>query len=81
MEKIKITLKTIFGAEEVLKDELIELGFPEVTVLNRAVQIQGTWNDVYFLNLHVRCAISVIVEIASFRIKDEKDLYNKVIID
>ncbi|MES2589587.1 MAG: THUMP domain-containing protein [Bacteroidota bacterium] len=77
MEKIKITLKTIFGAEEVLKDELIELGFPEVTVLNRAVQIQGTWNDVYFLNLHVRCAISVIVEIASFRIKDEKDLYNK----
>ena len=77
MEKIKITLKTLFGAEEVLKDELIELGFPEVTLLNRAVQIEGTWKDVYFLNLHVRCAISVIVEIASFRISDEQDLYKK----
>jgi putative N6-adenine-specific DNA methylase len=77
MDKIKITLKTLFGAEEVLKEELIELGYQEVKILNRAVQIEGTWKDVYFLNYHVRCAISVIVEIAYFRINDEQDLYKK----
>jgi putative N6-adenine-specific DNA methylase len=75
MDKIKITLKTLFGAEEVLTEELNELGFNEVKLLNRAVQITGTWGDVYTLNLHCRCAISIIVEIASFRIQDEKDLY------
>lgn len=77
MEKLKITLKTFFGAEEVLKEELNELGFDNVTLLNRAVQIEGDWKDVYFLNYNLRCALSVIVEIASFRIKDDQDLYKK----
>lgn len=77
MEKLNITLKTLFGAEEVLKEELNELGFQDVKILNRAVQVVGSWKDVYFLNYHVRCAISVIVEIASFRIRDEQDLYKQ----
>lgn len=76
-EKLTITLKTLFGAEETLREELIELGFSDIKLLNRAVQLKGSWKDVYFMNLHVRCAISVIVEIASFRIKDEQDLYKQ----
>jgi putative N6-adenine-specific DNA methylase len=71
----KITLKTFFGLEEVLKEELHELGYRDVQVLNRAVQIKGDWEDVYRLNLHLRCAISVLVTIAEFRIREEKDLY------
>ena len=63
MEKLTITIKTIFGVEDVLKEELNELGYNEVTVLNRAVQIQGDWKDVYYLNLHLRCAMSVLVEV------------------
>jgi putative N6-adenine-specific DNA methylase len=39
------------------------------------VQIKGDWEDVYRLNLHLRCAISVLVTIAEFRIREEKDLY------
>ena len=77
MEQIKITIKTIYGAEEVLKEELNELGYSELTVLNRAVQLMGTWKDVYFLNLHLRCAMSILVEIKQFRIRDEKDLYKQ----
>ncbi|MCE3296214.1 MAG: hypothetical protein K0R65_1928 [Crocinitomicaceae bacterium] len=78
MEKqLTITLKTLFSAEEVLREELNELGYPDVKVLNRAVQITGSWRDVYFLNLHTRCAISIVVEIATFRIRDEKDLYKQ----
>ena len=43
MEKLTITIKTIFGVEDVLKEELNELGYNEVTVLNRALQIKGDW--------------------------------------
>ncbi|MGV3632473.1 MAG: THUMP domain-containing class I SAM-dependent RNA methyltransferase [Bacteroidota bacterium] len=77
MEKLTITLKTLFGAEQVLQEELNELGYQDVKPLNRAVQITGSWRDVYFLNLHTRCAISIVVEIATFRIRDEKDLYKQ----
>lgn len=75
--KMWITLKTIFGLEEVLSEELKELGFEHVEVLNRAVRVQGTWKDVYYLNLHVRCAISVLVEIKKFRIRNEEELYER----
>lgn len=73
----KITLKTLFGLETVLKEELEELGYSGIDVLNRAVQISGTWRDVYYLNLHCRCAISILVEVAAFRIKHEDDLYKQ----
>jgi putative N6-adenine-specific DNA methylase len=72
-----ITLKCVFGFEETLKEELIELGYPEVELLNRAVRIVGTWKDVYFLNLHVRCANSILVEIDHFFIQTEEDLYKR----
>lgn len=75
--KIWITLKTIFGLEEVLAEELKELGFGHVELLNRAVRVEGTWKDVYYLNLHVRCAISVLVEIKKFRIRNEEELYKR----
>jgi putative N6-adenine-specific DNA methylase len=77
MEQLTITIKTIFGVEEVLKEELNELGYNEVTVLNRAVQIQGTMADVYYLNLHLRCAMSVLVEVKKFKIRDEQDLFKQ----
>ncbi len=75
--KMWITLKTIFGLEEVLSEELKEMGFEHVEILNRAVRVEGTWKDVYYLNLHVRCAISVLVEIKKFRIRNEEELYER----
>lgn len=77
MEKVTITLKTLFGVEQVLKEELEELGYEQVVLLNRAVQLKGNWEDVYFLNLHTRCALSILVEITQFRIREEKDLYKQ----
>ena len=76
-KELLITLKCFFGFEETLKEELIELGFKKVTLLNRAVQIKGNWKDVYYLNLHSRCSISILVEISSFKIKSENDLYQQ----
>lgn len=76
-KKVLITLKTLYGFEDVLVEELEELGFKNAQKLNRAVQIEGTWEDIYFLNLHVRCAISVLAQIAQFKIRKEDDLYKE----
>ena len=79
---LKITLKTFYGLEEVLKQELIDLGYKDAQVLNRAVQLKGTWKDVYRLNLYSSCAIAVLVTVAEFRIREEKDLYrNCMLVD
>ncbi|PWL27742.1 MAG: RNA methyltransferase [Fluviicola sp. XM-24bin1] len=72
-----ITMKTFYGCEEVLKEELAELGFPDAKKLNRAVQISGTWRDVYYLNVHLRCALSVLVQVKKFNIRNEDDLYTQ----
>ena len=74
---LTITVKTVFGLENVLVDELAELGFKKSQLLNRAVQIKGTWRDVYYLNVHLRCAIYVLVEVEKFSIRNEDDLYKQ----
>lgn len=74
---LTITLKTFYGLEQVLMEELNELGYKDVEKLNRAVQLKGTLKDVYFLNLNVRCALTVLVQIAQFKIKREDDLYKE----
>lgn len=76
-EMINIVVKTFYGLEEALQDELKELGFTETQKLNRAVSLKGTWKDVYFLNLHTRCALAVLVELHTFQLKTEDDLYKE----
>jgi putative N6-adenine-specific DNA methylase len=76
---LQITLKCFFGFETILAEELNELGYADVKLLNRAVQINGTWQDVYKLNLYSRCAIAVLVEIDHFFIQSEEDLYKRAL--
>lgn len=74
---LKITVKTLFGFEEILKKELEDLGYSNIEILNRAVQLQGDWKDVYVLNFKTRLAIAVLVEIKNFTIHKEDDLYKE----
>ena len=75
--KLSITLKTVFGLEEAVMQELEELGYTGMVAANRAVYLKGDWNDVYRLNLHCRCVISVLVKIADFELRNEDDLYKQ----
>jgi putative N6-adenine-specific DNA methylase len=75
-KNLTITLKCFFGFETVLQEELAELGYPESVKGNRAITLKGTWRDVYFLNLHSRCAVSILVEICTFPFKTEQDVYD-----
>lgn len=75
MKKLTITIKTVFGLEDALVQELGELGYKNIQKLNRAAQIEGTWEDVYKLNLYIRTGLNVLVELCKFRFQTKEDLY------
>lgn len=77
MKNLEITVKTLFGFENILQDELFELGYKKTTPLNRAVQLTGDWEDVYRLNYRCRLAIAVLVKVKSFHLHKEDDLYKE----
>lgn len=77
MQTLSITVKTLYGFEPILKEELEELGFSDLKIANRAVQLTGTWKDVYTLNFKCRLAIAVLVKVSDFYLNNEDDLYKK----
>ncbi len=76
--KYTIIVKTFFGLEEVLVTELENIGIKVKTVLNRAVEFEGSLEDIYKCNLYLRTALSVLVKISSDKIRNENHLYKFV---
>ncbi len=70
--------KTMFGLENVLADELRELGAKNVKVLNRAVSFKGDKGFMYKTNLNLRTALRILKPIAHFQAYNEKELYQKL---
>ncbi|MDB5263765.1 MAG: hypothetical protein JWQ14_3048 [Adhaeribacter sp.] len=74
----EITATTQFGLEAVLAEELRQLGAQEIKVGTRAVTFNGDKRLLYAANLWCRTAIRLLVPFASFYVRDEEDLYQKV---
>jgi putative N6-adenine-specific DNA methylase len=72
---MKLIAKTLYGLEKVLTDELIGLGAENVQPFNRAVVFEGDQYLLYKANYCLRTAMSVLVQIAEFRIRSSDDLY------
>lgn len=70
--------KTFKGLEEVLAQELIELGANDVLIERRAVSFRGDKALLYRTNFALRTAIRILVPIASFKAKDTDALYNQL---
>ena len=73
---MKFIAKTLYGLENVVADELATLGAADITVANRAVMFTGELPLLYTVNYKSGCALSFLMEIASFRIRSAEDLYN-----
>ncbi|MGE0090663.1 MAG: class I SAM-dependent RNA methyltransferase [Bacteroidales bacterium] len=78
MEKFEIIATTIFGLEEVLADELREIGATDVELLNRAVRFKGDKAMLYKSNLLLRTAVKILKPIHSFFAADEQQLYDNI---
>ncbi len=70
--------KTLFGLEDILAQELRQLGASDVEKGVRSVSFSGDTGFMYKANLCCRTAIKVLKPIATYQIKNEEDLYNAV---
>jgi len=70
--------KTLFGFEDLLARELVQLGAREVKTGIRNVSFSGDTGFMYKANLGLRTAIKVLKPIRTFRVVSEQDLYDQV---
>ena len=78
MKQFPMLAKTFKGLEQVLAQELIELGANDVLIERRAVSFKGDKALMYRANLCLRTAIRVLVPVISFRAKDTDGLYEQL---
>lgn len=70
--------KTMLGLEEVLAQELINLGANNVQIGNRMVAFEGDLAMMYKANLHCRTALRILRVVYEFKAKTTDEIYKKV---
>ncbi len=71
------TATTLAGLEEVLAQELIEIGANEVQVARRSVYFSGDQKLLYKANYCLRTALRILVPVDSYKIHSADDLYQR----
>ena len=77
-ENFNMVAKTLFGFEDLLEKELIQLGALHVKKGIRNVAFSGDKGFMYKCNLALRTAVKILKPIHSFNVSSEKDLYDKI---
>ena len=78
MEQMQLIAKTFQGLEDVLAQELIQLGAEDVTPGTRVVAFKGDKRMLYKANFCCRTALKILKPIVSFEAKDTDELYQEV---
>lgn len=69
--------KTFKGLEEILANELVELGANNIQIQRRAVAFTGDKRMLYTANFCLRTASRILVPIATFKAKKADDIYEQ----
>lgn len=77
-DNLKIQIKTFFGLEEILAEEIRKLGGANVEVKNRAVNCEGDLGFLYKVNYSARTALKILVPLLTFKAWDENRFYDKL---
>lgn len=77
-ENFNMVAKTLFGFEDLLANELTQLGAQQVKTGVRSVAFVGDKGFMYKANLGLRTAIKILKPIHSFSVKNEHDLYKNL---
>lgn len=78
MQEFELIAKTFQGLEEVLAQELTELGANNVQLGRRMVSFTGDKAMMYRANFCLRTAVRILKPIKHFKAKDADDVYNAV---
>ena len=74
---MKLVAKTLSGLEELLGEELVELGAQKVQPALRAVSFEGDHTCLYRVLYESRLASTVLRPVWKFKARDEHDAYRK----
>ncbi|MBJ6368563.1 THUMP domain-containing class I SAM-dependent RNA methyltransferase [Snuella sedimenti] len=77
-ENFSMVAKTLFGFEDLLAKELVQLGAQDVKKGVRNVSFSGDKGFMYKANMGLRTAIKILKPIDTFTVNSEQDLYNKI---
>lgn len=77
-KNFKMLAKTLYGLEDLLAQELRQLGASSIEIGTRNVSFEGDTGFMYKVNLCSRMAIKVLKPITGFNIFTEEDLYKKI---
>jgi putative N6-adenine-specific DNA methylase len=77
LKKQSYTATTLAGLEEILAQELIEIGADEVQIGRRSVYFSGDQKLLYKANYCLRTALKILVPIDSYKIFSADDLYQR----
>jgi putative N6-adenine-specific DNA methylase len=75
---MELVAKTLYGLEEILAKELIELGANDVQLGRRLVSFTGDKAMLYRANFFCRTALRILKPIAAFKAKTPDEVYEEV---
>lgn len=78
MENFKMVAKTLFGFEDILANELTQLGAQNVQKGVRVVTFEGDKGFMYKANLGLRTALKILKPIHTFKASNENMLYKGI---
>ncbi|HAD33488.1 MAG TPA: RNA methyltransferase, partial [Chitinophagaceae bacterium] len=70
--------KTLYGFEELLAEELRNIGAEKIVTANRAVHFEEDMTVMYRANLVCRTALKILLPIEQFKARNEKELYEGI---
>ncbi|MGB1217777.1 MAG: THUMP domain-containing class I SAM-dependent RNA methyltransferase, partial [Saprospiraceae bacterium] len=76
---MQLIAKTFHGLEQILAQEIKEIGGQEIEVLNRAVSFNGDKEVLYRANYELRTALRIIQPIYKFQARSERVLTHKIL--
>lgn len=77
-QPLQITATCLPGLEDLLAEELRQLGAENIDKTRRAVLCTGSIELVYRLNIYCRMALRILVHLSKEKVRDEQDMYRAV---
>lgn len=77
MNNINLIATTNFGLEAVTKRELLDLGFQDLKVSDGKVEIGTDFSKIPLLNINVRSAERILLEVGNFKALTFEELFDK----
>ena len=77
-QSFEMIAKTLYGLEDILAGELIELGANNLQIGRRMVSFEGDKELLYKANFHCRTALRILKPIAHFKAKNPDEVYEEI---